>query len=92
MRVARARVSLRVGVNVSFFFRKRPLAFKIKGKKESIMKLKGDSYLLIGATNDILFKIIIIGTPAKRQLNGVFLADRRWPSYGGVWILFPIIN
>ena len=34
----------------------------------------------------------IIGTPAKRHLNGVSLAGRCWPTYGDVWIIFLLIN
>ena len=30
----------------------------------------------------------IIGTPAKRHLNGVSLAGQCWPAYCGIWILF----
>ena len=29
----------------------------------------------------------VIGTPAKRHLNGVSLAGRSWPAYIAVWIL-----
>ena len=29
----------------------------------------------------------IIGTPAKRHLNGVTLACQWWPAYSGIWIL-----
>ena len=29
----------------------------------------------------------IIGTPAKRHLNGVSLASRRWPAYSGIWLV-----
>ena len=29
----------------------------------------------------------IIGTPAKRHLNGVSLAGRRWSADSGIWIL-----
>ena len=35
----------------------------------------------------------IIGTPAKRLLNGVTLASRWWPAYSGIclfWILSPL--
>ena len=31
----------------------------------------------------------IIGTPAKRHLNGVSLTGRRGPAYGSIWILSP---
>ena len=34
----------------------------------------------------------IIGTAAKRQLNGVSLAGRRWPAYSGIWIIPPPSN
>ena len=34
----------------------------------------------------------IIGTPAKRQLNGVSLADRRGPANSGIWIIPPQSN
>ena len=34
----------------------------------------------------------IIGTPAKRHLNGVSLADRRWPANCGFWIIPPPSN
>ena len=27
--------------------------------------------------------------PAKRNFNGVSLADRWWPIYSGIWILYP---
>ena len=33
----------------------------------------------------------IIGTPAKRHLNGVSLAGRRWPVLSDIWIL-PLSN
>ena len=29
----------------------------------------------------------IIGTVAKRHLNGVSLAGRRWPANSGIWII-----
>ena len=35
----------------------------------------------------------IIGTPAKRHLNGILLAGRWWPTYSsGIWILPALIN
>ena len=34
----------------------------------------------------------IIGPPAKRHLNGVSLAGRRWPAYSGIWIHPPLIK
>ena len=34
----------------------------------------------------------IIGTPAKRHLNGVSLADRRGPANSGIWIIPPPSN
>ena len=34
----------------------------------------------------------IIGTPAKRHLNGFSLAGRWWSAYSGIWILPPLIN
>ena len=34
----------------------------------------------------------IIGTPAKRHLNGGSLVGRCWPIYRGIWILYPLIN
>ena len=34
----------------------------------------------------------IIGTPAKRHLNGVSLADRRWLANCGFWIIPPPSN
>ena len=33
---------------------------------------------------------VIIGTPAKRHLNGVSLAGRWWPAYSGIW-MFPLL-
>ena len=30
---------------------------------------------------------VIIGTPAKRHLNGVSLAGQWWPAYSVIWIL-----
>ena len=32
------------------------------------------------------------GTTAKRHLNGVSLAGRYWPTYGGIWIVSPFIH
>ena len=34
----------------------------------------------------------IIGTPAKRHLNGVSLAGSWWPAHSGIWILLLLIN
>ena len=34
----------------------------------------------------------IIGTPAKRHLNGVSLVNRRWPAYSDILILPPLIK
>ena len=34
----------------------------------------------------------IIGSPAKRHLNGVSLAGRCWPIYSDIWIINPLIN
>ena len=31
--------------------------------------------------------LTIIGTPAKRHLNGVSLTGRRWPAYTDIWII-----
>ena len=36
--------------------------------------------------------LAIIGTPAKRHLNGVSLADRRGPANSGIWIIPPPSN
>ena len=33
-----------------------------------------------------------IGPPVKSHLNGASLADRRWPAFSGIRILFPLIN
>ena len=34
----------------------------------------------------------IIGTPAKRHLNGVSLAGRWWPSFSSIYMLSPFIK
>ena len=34
----------------------------------------------------------IICPPAKRHFNGVSLAGQLWPTFSGIWILFPLIN
>ena len=36
--------------------------------------------------------LAIIGTPAKRHLNGGSLAGRRWPANSGIWIIPPPPN
>ena len=36
--------------------------------------------------------LAIIGTPAKRHLNGVSLAGHLWPAYSSIWILSSFKN
>ena len=35
---------------------------------------------------------VIICMTAKCHLNGVSLAGRCWPAYGGIWVVSPLIN
>ena len=36
-----------------------------------------------------VFCWVIIGSPAKRHLDGVSLSSRYWPAFNGIWIISP---
>ena len=72
------------------------------GQGARIPPRKSQKYRFFSNTGPVPFKSLsyqasfqfwaIIGTAAKRHLNGVSLAGRRWPANSDIWIIPPPSN